>query len=153
MQRQLLLTAVFPHPVQIGRQQFGHIGMQVVVAVFPCWRAPVDQIDLEPLGPQKPHQTALGKQVIDEHVHRQGRYDHNGCPVRFSLNRDGLPVQLDKILGQWRVVTQTDQTVGVEGFKRSLPGLNQAGRPENPVKGVACIQGCLAGNARCAISG
>ena len=139
MQRQLLLPAVLPHPVQVRRQQLRHVGMQVVVAVLPRGHAPVDQVHLKPLGPQETHQTALGKQIVDQHVHRQGRHDHDGRLVGRALHIDHLAVQLDKVLRQRRVVTQAYQPIGVQGLERCLPCLHQAGGPEYAVEGVTGV--------------
>lgn len=139
VQRQLLLTAVLPHPVQVCRQQLRHVGVKVVMAMLSRGDAPVDQVHLKPLGSQETHQAALGEQVVDQHVHRQWRHDHDGRFVGRTFHIDHFAIQLDKVFCQRWVVTQAYQPIGEQRLERRLPCLHQAGGAEYAVEGVTGV--------------
>ena len=94
----------------------------------------------------------MGKQIVNQHVYRQWRHDHNRGLVGCPLHRNGLTVQLDEILGQRRIVAQADKSIGMERLKRRLSGLDQTGGSEDTVEGIAGIEGRLPGNACRAVS-
>ena len=138
---------MFPDPIQILRQEFGNIGMHVVVGMFPARHTPVDQIDLKSSGSKETHQTSLGKQIIDQHIHGQRRNDDDRRAVGLAFYRDHHAIQFNEILLQRRIVSQAHQPIAVQGLERGLACLYQAGRPENPVEGIASVECALAGEA------
>ena len=94
--------------VQIVGQEFGDIGVEIEVGMGPGRAAPVNQVHLEPPCAQIANQTALGKQIIDQHVDGQGRHDYHGGAMSALFYRDHFTIKGYGVFGQWRVITQAD---------------------------------------------
>lgn len=67
------------------------------MVVAPAGAAPVNQIDLKALGPQVFHQAALGEEVVDHHVHRQGRGQDQRDRIALPVYRQAVAFDLNMV--------------------------------------------------------
>ena len=138
VQAQAALTAVLAHPFQQRRQFFREVGGQAVMVLRPPGAPPVHQIELEAPRAQIAHQAAPWEQIVDQHVHRQGRHQHQRRTLGAGTDRHHLAViQFDLGVPQRRVVAQLDQAVIADYLKRRGVGLHQGVAAEQALAGVA----------------
>ena len=127
MQAELLLPTVLAHLYQHLGQVVGKVAAQAQVVVIFTRAPPVHHVQLKTAGAQVAHQAALREQIIDQHVHRQRRDQHQrGALGVFADGHYRSVTERNGFFLQWRVVAQLDQTIVEQGVVRGLFCLAQA---------------------------